>query len=79
VVFSLISAVVIEFVAASKGLGYLIVQSTTVLDTPRVFAVVCVLAAIGIGGAAVVRSLRRRIVFWEPAEKENSVREATAL
>ena len=70
IVFALISAVVMEFVASSFGLGYLIVRSSTMLDMPLVFAVIVILATVGVSAASIVRMLRRWVVFWERPETE---------
>lgn len=76
VVFSLISAVVMEFICGTEGLGYLIQAASTTLDTASVFASLMLLAAIGIGSSALVRLSRRAIVFWEA---ENRTRVKLAL
>ena len=65
VVFALISAVVMEFVSGSQGLGYTIQAASTTLDTASVFASLLLLAAIGVSSAALVRYARKRVVFWE--------------
>ncbi len=65
VVFALISAVVMEFVNGSAGLGYTIQAAATTLDTASVFAALLLLAFIGVAASALLRAARRRIVFWE--------------
>ena len=65
IVFALIAAVVMEFVSSRAGLGYLIQNASTTLETATVFAVVLLLAIAGIAAAAMVRLVRRRLVFWE--------------
>ncbi|MGE0661263.1 MAG: ABC transporter permease [Reyranellaceae bacterium] len=65
IVFALIAAVVMEFVSSRAGLGYLIQNASTTLETATVFAVVLLLAIAGIAAAATVRLVRRRLVFWE--------------
>lgn len=47
VVLSVIGAVVGEFVASTRGLGYLIFTGAANLETPLVFAAVAILAVIG--------------------------------
>lgn len=76
VVFALISAVVMEFIAGTEGLGCLIQAASTTLNTPSVFAALILLALIGIGSSAIVRWARRRVVFWEA---ENRTRVKLAL
>lgn len=72
VVLSLIGALVGEFVGSDKGLGNLIQYSQASLDTAGMFAVLAILAAIGMGATALVRLAHRRIVFWEGARRPQS-------
>lgn len=65
IVFAFIATVVMEFVAATQGLGYVIQDSANTLDLPISFAAVLVLAVLGITGTALVRRVRRAVVFWE--------------
>lgn len=65
VVLGLIGAVVGEFIAATRGLGYLIQNASTNLDLGTVFAAIASLAAIGIAGSQALRWVQRRLVFWE--------------
>ncbi len=48
VVLALVGAVVGEFIGASQGLGALIVASQGMMDTPLMFAVLIVIAALGL-------------------------------
>ena len=48
VVLALVGAVVGEFIGASKGLGALIIASQGMMDTPLMFAVLIVIAALGL-------------------------------
>ena len=48
VVLALVGAVVGEFIGASKGLGALIIASQGMMDTPLMFAVLVVIAALGL-------------------------------
>ena len=48
VVLSLVGAVVGEFLGASQGLGALIIVSQGMMDTPLMFAVLVVIATIGL-------------------------------
>jgi len=65
IVFALIAAVVMEFVSSRAGLGYLIQDASTTLDTATAFAVLLLLSVAGIAAAALVRMVKRRVVFWE--------------
>lgn len=62
--FSVVGAVLGEWVGAADGLGYLILLSSNDLRADRVFAAVVVLAALGIalvGGCALAE---RRLAWW---------------
>jgi hypothetical protein len=48
----------------AEGLGYLILQYNYQLKIARVFAILIILAAIGISLHTAVKMLHRRIVFW---------------
>lgn len=67
VVLSLLGAITAEFVASEAGLGYLMSQLMFRLDTPGVFSVLIILAAIGVLLFLAADWLHRRIVFWENA------------
>lgn len=64
VVFAPVGAVVAEFVGAQKGLGVLVLQSQLNLDIAGVFAILVILAAMGVINHLIVVFLRRRLVFW---------------
>lgn len=64
VVLSILGAVVGEFVGAQEGLGYLILQYNFQLKIARVFAILVILAAMGITLHVIVKTLHRKIVFW---------------
>lgn len=65
VAMALIGAVVGEFIASKAGLGNLLQASSMSMDVATMFAVVIVLAAIGILGNEILQYLHRKIVFWE--------------
>jgi NitT/TauT family transport system permease protein len=64
VVLAILGAVVGEFVGSQEGLGYLILQYNYQLKIANVFAVLAVLASIGIGLHLIVKALHRKVVFW---------------
>ncbi|MBO3087138.1 ABC transporter permease [Cellulomonas dongxiuzhuiae] len=64
VVNSFIGAITGEFVGATAGLGVMLQQYKTAYDTPGVFAVLVILALVGILLNQIVRLLRRRLIFW---------------
>lgn len=65
VTFSIIGAIVAEFVGAQAGLGYLIQESSRNLDVSMTFAVLVVLSVIGMSMVGVVGWLGSRVVFWQ--------------
>ncbi|GGC53416.1 ABC transporter permease [Chelatococcus reniformis] len=70
VVFALLAAVVMEFVSATSGLGFLIQNATTTLDTPTAFAAIILLALSGVLASSLVRGARRIVVFWETERRD---------
>jgi len=69
VVFSVLGAIVGEFVGAQKGLGNLILQFNFALDIAGVFAVLILLATLGVVLHLIMQSIQRRVIFWaEPDE-----------
>ena len=68
-VLSVIGAIVAEFVGATRGLGYLILQEMHKLETARVFAVLIVLSIVGIVLSWVIRLAARRALFWHESER----------
>lgn len=69
IVLALLGAISAEFVAAEAGLGYLMGQLMYKLDTPGVFAVLLLLAGIGVGLFLVADWLHRRVVFWDAPDR----------
>jgi NitT/TauT family transport system permease protein len=61
---SLVAIVVGEFVAGTRGLGFLINQSQYNLDMPAVFSILVVFAVVGVVLLEIMVWLERRIVFW---------------
>lgn len=66
--FSVVGAVVGEFVGAQAGLGVLILQMEAQADTGGSFAVCVVLAVIGIVLSSLLRRIQRRVLHWMPAD-----------
>ena len=61
---SLVGAIVGEFVASQKGLGYVILSAQGTFDTTRVFASVIVLAIMGLGLYGLLAVAERRLMPW---------------
>ena len=72
IVFSLVGAVVAEFVGAEAGLGMLIQSRNFSMDVAGEFAVLFILAAMGLALNAVLAAIRRRVLFWDPSQKAAS-------
>ncbi len=68
IVVSLLGAIVGEFVGAEKGLGVLLLQAQFQMNIPGVFAVLLVLAVLGVIFNLAIRILRKRVLFWIPGE-----------
>ena len=66
--FSVVGAVVGEFVGAQAGLGVLILQMEAQMDTGGSFAVCVVLSVIGIVLTGLLRRIERRVLHWMPAD-----------
>jgi NitT/TauT family transport system permease protein len=64
ITFSVIGAVVGEFVAADRGLGYLITSSTAFFKTPLAFGAVVLLSIIGIVLFQVIVIIERTFFPW---------------
>ena len=68
IVFSVLGAIVGEFVGSQRGLGNLILQFHTSLDIAGMFAVLLLLAALGVGLHLAVQAIQRRVIFWAQAD-----------
>ena len=64
IVFSVLGAIVGEFVGSQRGLGNLILQFHTSLDIAGMFAVLLLLAALGVGLHLLIQAIQRRVIFW---------------
>lgn len=61
-----IGAVIGEWVGASRGLGYLMLQANARVQADLMFAALLVLAAMALGLYATVDRAMRRLVPWQP-------------
>lgn len=66
--FSVVGAIVGEFVGAQSGLGVLIMQLDGQMDTGGSFAVFIILSLMGVALSATLRAVRRRVLSWMPEE-----------
>jgi len=67
IIFSLIGAIVGEFIGASVGLGSLIIQRQGSVDVAGVFSILIFLSLMGLALNAVLRLIARRFAFWSRA------------
>ncbi len=63
------AAVVAEFVASDKGLGYLLLQYNGSLETPMVFATIILLSVIGLVVYYAVELIERFTIPWHVARQ----------
>jgi NitT/TauT family transport system permease protein len=61
-----------EFLGGGKGFGALIRQSASMLDTPRVFALILYLSVLGLSLYFAVVWTQRRFVFWNKDAQASS-------
>jgi NitT/TauT family transport system permease protein len=71
------AAVVAEFVASDRGLGYLLLQYNGDLNTQMVFAIVILLSAIGVVVYFAVELLQRLVIPWHVTSREGTGIELT--
>mgnify|MGYP001184721932 CR=1 FL=1 len=70
ITFAVVGAVVGEFVGADRGLGYLLLASTNVLDTKLTFAALVVLSLIGMISYWIILLAERWIIPWQQSLEE---------
>ena len=78
-VFALIGAIVAEFMGSTAGLGMLIQSMNFNMDVAGQFSVLLILSFLGLLLNRCMHLIRRRILFWDPSEKERLEREKVAL
>ena len=66
---ALVGAIVGEFVASQRGLGYVILSAQGTFDTTRVFAAVFMLAILGMGLYGSLVLMERWAMPWKPPVK----------
>jgi NitT/TauT family transport system permease protein len=66
ITLAVIGVVVAEFVAAQRGIGYLIVVANGLLDTPLMMAAIAALSAMGLALYGAIAVLERIVVYWQP-------------
>jgi NitT/TauT family transport system permease protein len=71
--FSVIGAVVGEFIAATKGLGYFINYNQGTYDTNGIFVGVAILALLVVALDGLLSLVERRLLKWRPEVEAKSV------
>ena len=61
---ALIVIVAVEFVRAKTGVGYLVYYHWQVLSTPKMYAALLVVMALGVGLTALLQAIERRVMPW---------------
>ena len=69
IVFSVLGAIVGEFVGAQRGLGNLILQFNFSLDVAAVFAVLILLSIMGVALHLIMQLIQKRVIFWAEPEQ----------
>ena len=64
-----VGAIVGEFVASDKGLGYLLKDAQAFIDTPTMFASLIVISAIGLLFFSLISLLERAVMPWKPGQE----------
>jgi NitT/TauT family transport system permease protein len=67
------AAIVAEFVASDRGLGYLLLQYNGNLETPMVFAVIVLLSLIGVVVYYIVEIIERFVIPWHVSQQPAGV------
>lgn len=73
IIFSILGAIVGEFVGSNKGLGNLILQMNFNLDTAGVFGALVCLSAMGICLHLIMHRIQKRLLFWADQNKITGV------
>jgi len=65
-VHAITSGIAAEFLGGQRGLGTMMLINQQVLDVPGMFSVLLILAFIGWLMSVIIRTARRRVVYWAP-------------
>ncbi len=75
-IFSLIGAIVGEFVGATAGLGMLIQSMNFTMDVAGQFSILLILSILGLALNGGVNLIRRRVLFWDSSQKNQAADDA---
>ncbi|SEG69478.1 ABC transporter permease [Bosea lathyri] len=73
VAFSVVGAVIAEWVGATEGLGYLLLTANANLDTALLFAVLAILTVLGIVLYYAVEMFEQRLIPWHASVRLKEV------
>jgi NitT/TauT family transport system permease protein len=71
--FSIIGAIVGEFLGAQKGLGLVIANAQNNFDPNGVFAAMLIIAALALAAEALITQLERRLLAWRPSPASSAM------
>jgi NitT/TauT family transport system permease protein len=77
-IFALIGAIVGEFVGATAGLGMLIQSMNFTMDVAGQFSILLILSALGLTLSGLIGVIRKRVLFWDPSQKNEAADGAAA-
>ena len=69
ITLAVIGVVVAEFVAAQRGIGYLIVMANGLLDTPLMMAAIAALSGMGLALYGAIALIERAVIYWHPTSE----------
>ncbi|MFJ6322125.1 MULTISPECIES: ABC transporter permease [unclassified Rhizobium] len=66
--FSIIGAIVGEFLGAERGLGLVIATAQNTFDANGVFAAMLVIGLLALGAEAIMAKIEKRLLAWQPSQ-----------
>jgi NitT/TauT family transport system permease protein len=69
--FAMIGAIVGEFIAATKGLGYVIIHATSLFDPATLFAGIFFLVLVVWVLGQLISFVEGRVLRWQPRRRED--------
>ena len=69
ITLAVIGVVVAEFVAAQRGIGYLIVMANGLLDTALMMAAIVALSVMGLALYGAIALAERAVIYWQPTSE----------
>jgi len=63
-----VGAIVGEFIASTRGLGFLLKDSQAAIDTPPMFAGLLLISALGLGLFGIISLCSRALMPWQKGE-----------